>query len=405
MRILIVNSYYYPEIEGGAEYSVKMQAETLTKNGHNVSVICTAAEESQENIEGVDVYRIKSKCIVRTKECYKKNTIIRKAHRLLDIYNPFNFGLLNKLIKKIKPEVIHSNGLYDISPVIWKVAKANKIPVVHTLRDYCLICEHSNMLKKKTGEACPGPSLLCKFYRKINAFQTRNVDVVTAPSQFTLDTVCNADLFSKAKKTVVFNATDIDIEEVRRNVERRSKEIPLKKTFTYVFVGALVEFKGIKWLVDCFEKIKNQDLRLLICGKGELKDYIIDASKRDSRIEYRGFLGQKELRDVLSEADVLICPSLWNEPFGRVVLDAYQAGIPVIATNVGALSSIVKDGETGIVVQLGSDEEFMHALQLVNDDKNLYEIMLTKLNRISGNFSLQAQCINYLKIYMEQMEG
>lgn len=405
MRILIVNSYYYPEIEGGAEYSVKMLAETLVKNGHKVSVICTAAEDKQENIEGVDVFRFKSKCIVRTKECYTKNSIIRKLHRLLDIYNPFNFGILDRLVKQIKPEVIHSNGLYDISSVIWMVAKANKIHVVHTLRDYCLICEHSNMLRRKTGEVCPEPSWLCKEYRRINAFLSRNVDAVTAPSQFTLDTVCNAGLFKKSEKSVIFNATDIDLEQVHKNIERRKAEIENKTAFTFVFIGTLVEFKGIKWLIECFESIDNPNLRLMICGKGELQDYVEEESLKDSRIKYLGFLGQQELRMVLDGADALVCPSLWNEPFGRVVLDAYQAGLPVIATNVGALPSVIENGKTGFIIGASNGSELQQKMLEMSKDKEKYSIMLKNVGAISDKFSLKIQCRRFTSLYLDCLKS
>ena len=396
MRILIVNSYYYPEIEGGAEYSVKMLAETLVKNGHMVSVICTSEENIHENIKGVDIYRFKSKCLVRTKDCYKKNTVIRKAHRLLDVYNPFNYKVLDRLVKMINPDVIHSNGLYDISPIIWRVAKANKISLVHTLRDYCLICEHSNLLRRQTGEACVRPRWLCKGYRWFNALQTKNVDVVTAPSKHTLDIVCKAGLFDKAGKAVVFNATDIDIEQVQTNIDRRNVERRNRNVFTFVFIGTFVEFKGVKWLIESFERTKDMSLRLLLCGKGELLDYIKEAEKKDSRIKYRGFLEQKELREVLETTDVLVCPSLWNEPFGRVVLDAYQAGMPVIATNIGALPSIVKDGKTGVIVNVADDNSLYNALYKIRTNISIYG---SNIKEFVENFTLEAQQKRFVEIY------
>lgn len=396
MHILIVNSYYYPEIEGGAEYSVKMLAETLVKNGHMVSVICTSEENIHENIKGVDIYRFKSKCLVRTKDCYKKNTVIRKAHRLLDVYNPFNYKVLDRLVKMINPDVIHSNGLYDISPIIWRVAKANKISLVHTLRDYCLICEHSNLLRRQTGEACVRPRWLCKGYRWFNALQTKNVDVVTAPSKHTLDIVCKAGLFDKAGKAVVFNATDIDIEQVQTNIDRRNVERRNRNVFTFVFIGTFVEFKGVKWLIESFERTKDMSLRLLLCGKGELLDYIKEAEKKDSRIKYRGFLEQKELREVLETTDVLVCPSLWNEPFGRVVLDAYQAGMPVIATNIGALPSIVKDGKTGVIVNAADDNSLYNALYKIRTNISIYG---SNIKEFVENFTLEAQQKRFVEIY------
>ena len=60
MRIMIVNAYYAPDIRGGAEYSVKKLAEGLTKKGHTVRVLCTSDSDIHENIDGVDVVRIRT---------------------------------------------------------------------------------------------------------------------------------------------------------------------------------------------------------------------------------------------------------------------------------------------------------------------------------------------------------
>ena len=59
MRIMIVNTYYYPEIMGGAEYSVKKLAEQLQAMRHDVSVLCTGDSDSIEKVDGVEVIRLK----------------------------------------------------------------------------------------------------------------------------------------------------------------------------------------------------------------------------------------------------------------------------------------------------------------------------------------------------------
>ena len=58
MKILLVNTYYYPEIYGGAEYSVKKLAEELKQQGHTVKVLCTGSEAKREVIDGIDVIRV-----------------------------------------------------------------------------------------------------------------------------------------------------------------------------------------------------------------------------------------------------------------------------------------------------------------------------------------------------------
>lgn len=65
---------------------------------------------------------------------------------------------------------------------------------------------------------------------------------------------------------------------------------------------------------------------------------------------------------------MLVCPSLWNEPFGRVILDAYKSGLPVIASRIGALPEIVQEGKTGILVNPGVSDELKNAMNCFLDN-------------------------------------
>ena len=69
----------------------------------------------------------------------------------------------------------------------------------------------------------------------------------------------------------------------------------------------------------------------------------MEETKKDNRIEFVGFLNEQQVSQLLQSADVLLCPSLWEEPFGRVVLDAYKNAMPVICSNMGALPELVED--------------------------------------------------------------
>ena len=71
MKILLVNTYYYPEIYGGAEYCVKKLAEELKQQGHTVKVLCTGCEANREVIDGIDVIRVVSKKLCRRCEAAK----------------------------------------------------------------------------------------------------------------------------------------------------------------------------------------------------------------------------------------------------------------------------------------------------------------------------------------------
>lgn len=77
MRILLVNTFYYPEVKGGAEYSVKKLAEALVQNGNEVIVISAGKSDTVETIDSVNVHRIKFKSVYHSygdvKNSYKKS--------------------------------------------------------------------------------------------------------------------------------------------------------------------------------------------------------------------------------------------------------------------------------------------------------------------------------------------
>lgn len=193
MRILLVNTYYSPEIYGGAEYSVKKLAEELKRQGNTVKVLCTGKEDEEEVIDGIEVIRIKSNNMCRGCESAKYPLYKRIIRRTLDIWNPFNRNKIKKIFDKYNPEVIHSNGLYDLSTIVWEIAYKRNIKVVHTLRDYHLLCPFTSLHCNKIGEECPSkpPRIFCQVHRKMNRVKSKYVDVVTAPSSVTLNLLIN----------------------------------------------------------------------------------------------------------------------------------------------------------------------------------------------------------------------
>ena len=356
MKIMIVNTYYYPEIVGGAEYSVKKLAEGLHSAGHDVVVLCTGDRDVREKIDGIDVIRFTSKIPTRAINSGSASSLRKIIRRVCDIWNPFNKSKLASIILNEKPDIVHTNGLYDISPIIWKVSKRLDAMVIHTLRDYFLCCPLVAMECEGKKEKCKFQNNLCLVHRKANVRAlSKYVDYLTAPSSVTLNkTVKTMGLFTKQTK-VIPNAIDFNISEVENIL--KSKANRHTTIIKFIYLGTLSEKKGVRWLLNAFAAIECNQAELYIAGKGELEQVVEDYVSKDSRIHYVGFLKESDMNKLLMEMDVLLCPSLWEEPFGRVVLDAYKHAIPVIASDRGALPELVIDGVTGKIVHVNHPDE------------------------------------------------
>lgn len=399
VKVLLVNTFYYPEVKGGAEYSVKKLAETLHDEGNEVVVLAAGNTDSEAVLNGVRIIRRRFWSLYHSYGQVRKNIFKKVTHRLLDFWNPLNKKILDQVIKDIKPDVIHTNNLYEITPIIWRIARKNGVSVVHTIRDYYLMCIKTNLLKKDNS-LCVNPNIGCVAYQAINRRFTKYVDVLTAPSEMMIREVESRKFFLKSQRTVVYNACEFNRDQVVANCTKKQEH----DTVTFVYLGGLHAHKGIETLLEAFQNVENPCARLIFAGKGEKEQNVKEACSSDNKIAFAGFLNESEVNQLLKKGDVLVCPSLWNEPFGRVVLDAYENGLPVIASRIGALPEIVRDKETGILVEPGSSMELQKAMEYCLDKRNFLEYCRNNLPNQLEKFSLERQVSSFKNIYKQLLK-
>ncbi len=396
MNILLVNTFYYPTIVGGAEISVQKLAEGLVRNGHKVSVICSDKRDNHEIINGVSVFRLKIKNMYTPLDSQEQNFIKKGIYRIIDLYNIFNYKSLLDIFEKVKPDVIHTNNTYGISPVIWSVSKKKQIPIVHTLRDYYLMYPYGNLTVQHSSN-----NFLLGTYEKIHKKFHRNiskkVDYVTAPSKFTLDKFIENNFFYKSQTKVIFNAIDYDENVINKWYKNKISKIE-KTTTKFVFLGTLGEHKGVHIMLKAFHEIEDKNIELHIAGKGNLQTMVEEFSIKDSRIKYHGFLQGEELERLLLKSDVLLAPSVWFEPFGRVVIDAYKHALMVIGSSSGGLVEIIRDGKTGLLVEPNSIESLKTAINKLKKMKKKEQI-LNNCKRELESFSIEQQLVHFETIY------
>ncbi len=110
--------------------------------------------------------------------------------------------------------------------------------------------------------------------------------------------------------------------------------------FTLLFVGRLIETKGVKLLLD-FLPYLDKKIQLAIIGTGPLSEDIKQAEKKYPNLTYIGRIQNQDLPLYYSAADLVVVPSLVDEGFGFVVMESIACGTPVIASNKGGLSDAV----------------------------------------------------------------
>jgi len=179
---------------------------------------------------------------------------------------------------------------------------------------------------------------------------------------------------SPGKVFIAPNCTDVDFfkEACRRlkpQKERLKNKLGIKQEKLILYVGQLIERKGIKYLIEAFKDLKRErdDIGLMIIGDGLQKHELIIRCEQEGikDVHLLGFIQKEQLPTYYSIADVFVLPSI-REAFAIVVSEAMACGLPVIHTRTGGASAdLIKEGANGYVVEDRNTYQLYEALKKI----------------------------------------
>ena len=390
MKILIVNTFYYPNMVGGTEQSVKLLAEGLQEKGHEVFVLTADKENSSlETINNINIIRLDFKN-------KSDSNLWRVTRKVLEFNNLIIASQINKILDDIKPDIVHTNNLFYISTIIWKLAKKKNIKVVHTVRDYWGMCPKTTLLNKQ-GNICKNRKWLCNIHKINYKVNMKYVDILTSPSQFTLDLYKDNNMFSNSQKVVIPNAIDFNIDVQSELVNEKLKIS--RREINFLFIGTLDIHKGIIFLIETFMGIENEYIKLFVCGDGPLKSYVEECSQKDTRIKYMGKVYKKDKEKILLDSDVMIVPSIWYEPFGRVVIEGYKYSLPVIGCEIGGIKELLNKS-ISISVIPNKKESLKFAIERLAD-REILKSYIKNTGMILKKFNIKDQISSFEEQYFK----
>jgi glycogen(starch) synthase len=331
MRILHLSSLYPPYSVGGAERVVEMLAEGTAAAGFEVGVAHLAPKRLQpERRRGVDVLPLAHRNPLWIEASAKSSSVMRKLNKIATLFNPLTTDDFATVLDAYKPEVVHSHSMVELTPRMWKLARDRGIKSVHTLHDYDLLCIRAALFMDQTR--CEKQHLTCAVFSKVKQHYHDNIDHVVGVSRAILQTHLDFGLFqgiSSERRHVVWNP-------VRPPPKATPK--PREGPYTFGFLGRLVPEKGIVPLLEACSAIEASGWQLKIAGKAPKDDGFLRERLRSLPIELMGFVDPAVF---FQSIDMLIVPSIWLEPFGLTILEAYAAGVPVIGADIGGVAEIV----------------------------------------------------------------
>jgi glycosyltransferase involved in cell wall biosynthesis len=282
------------------------------------------------------------------------------------VWNQRAYHGLRKLMRAERPQVVHLHNTFPlISPAACYAAKAEGVPVIQTLHNYRLFC--NNALFFRDGHVCedclgktpPWPGVLHSCYRGSKAASGTVAAMLTA----------HRALRTWSRKVDGYVALTEFTREKFIQGGLPADKITVKPHFVHpdpgrgegcggyaLFVGRLSPEKGTATLLSAWRHLEGR-LPLKIVGDGPLAQQVVDATRSIRGVEWLGQKSWEEVHELMGGATFLVFPSEWYETFGRVAIEAFAKGTPVIASKIGAIAELVEHGRTGLHFRPGDPED------------------------------------------------
>lgn len=236
------------------------------------------------------------------------------------------------------------------------------------------------------------------FDRYRAEYANRIVSMFIANSKNTKQYWCRMGLDSNKIK-VVYNT----IVGNQGKPSKTYKTWKIEKNLQFV-IGCVATFsrgKGHEFLLKAFARLKEirSDAVLLLVGDGPLRDEVAQQALKLSISEFVIFTGYiVNAKDIIASLDLLVLPSQ-TEAFGRVLLEAMQAEVPVVATNVGGVPELVQHEYNGLLVDYGDEEGFQKAIERVMTDGNFRSKLIENGLKTVERYSIEKYISEIESIY------
>jgi glycosyltransferase involved in cell wall biosynthesis len=344
MKILSVhNSYQNP---GGEDQVFAQETDLLRSHGHEVLLY----RASNDQVKG-------------------KNRLVLLGDT---IWNKQIHAELRALMHRETPDIVHVHNTFPvISPAVYYAANEEGIPVVQTLHNYRMLCpaatffRDGHVCEECLGKRIPWPGVVHACYRGSR--------LTTAAAAAMLATHNYKETWSKTVSAYIaltdfarnkfiqggFPEEKIFIKPNYLQSDPRPGEGRGNYAF---FVGRLTPEKGIETMIAAWKEI-GHELPLQMAGDGPLAPEVQKASREMESVTWLKYLPRAEILERMKNASVLILPSTWYEGFPMIVAEAFAAGLPVIASNLGSLSSIVDHHRTGLHFEAGQASSLVEAVR------------------------------------------
>ncbi len=382
MKILMLN-YEYPPLGGGGGVAHQHIAEELASR-HEVTVLTSRARPLPpfEVVGGVNVHRV---------DVLGRGSQATASLVSMLSYFPASLNAGQKLINKIKPDLINCHFAIPTGPSSVLLARRNRIP--HLLSIH--------------GGDIYDPSKRLSPHRTPGLHQTvrwvlQRADRVAAQSENTAD---NARRIYGYKKEITIIPLGLK-QPILPSFSRQELGLSDDQV-VLVTVGRLIARKANHQLIEALARLNNPKLMLVLLGEGPARTELQELANRlrvENRVMMPGFVSEERKYQYLQAADLFVSTT-GHEGFGLMYVEAMFCRLPIITYNHGGQTDFLEDGKTGFLVSLNDQDGFRQRLELLAQNPELRETMGAYNLALSRRFTVDRCASQYETIFEEMISS
>ena len=386
MRILQIHNMY--ALRGGEETVVENENKLLNDNGHIV-------EQYIQDNRDIESFSISDKI-----------SLVSNA-----IWSRQSYNDLTSKIKTFKPDVCHLHHFYPLlSPSVVDACTDQNIPLVMTLHSYRLICTNSMLYRDgAVCTECVGRSLYHSVKRKCY----RDSYFHTFHLAHTIEKARKRNVWDKSisrfialthfgKKLFVQGGLPEEKILVKPNFSHTPdiRITPSNNNYLLYF-GRLDSLKGFDLVMRAAQALP--EYHFVVAGAGPLQSEL--ESLQISNLKYLGVLERDKLAETVFKAALVLFPSVLYEGMGMPIPESFAYAKPILASNIGVIPELIRNGETGILFQVGSLHDFIEKIRWsMNHPTELRQMGDKAFQEFKEKYSPEVAYQQLISIYQEAIE-
>lgn len=448
MKIVLTTHVFFPEHSAGTEVLTFHTAKELQSQGHEVEVVTGFHVLSDlHDSERFDSYEYKGIKVNRFR--HNLSPMGEQSNVVEAEYNNLFFAQwFRGYLKKFNPDIVHFFHLGLLSASAIDVCYELGITRVMTPTDFWLVCP-TYQLRLPDNKTCKGPDkngINCLKHAVSNTqryptswvfnklpnwmvgvmiwlFKRKPLTTLKIPSM--IGALANRLNFLSRRMNMldkvivptrlmeeILISNGLDPEKViysRYGIDFNASEVFLpipSRKLRIGFIGGMSSHKGAHVLVSAIRLLDDASLELKMYGDSHVDpEYyakLLELAGQDNRIRFLGTFPNEMIGSVFAELDVLVVPSIWYENTPLVIYSAQASGCPVVASNMGGMSEVIRHGENGLLFEAGNVRDLANTLKQIAEDRTLLQSL--SINAIRPK-PIREYVSELQSIYIDLLQG